>query len=129
MPGLALLTLRLTLGTTAIIQGIAYLPDHNDTPFFISAIAFCAVFCGVFLLLGLMTRIAALVSFFGGLGTAATIIPAANYNLLAPALSAVYVGVTAVAVVLLGPGAFSLDALMFGRREITIPGKSSPPEI
>lgn len=129
MPGLALLSLRLTLGATAIIQGIAYLSDHDDTPFFISAIAFCAVVCGAFLLIGLMTRVAALVVFFGGLGTAAAIIPAANYNLLAPVLSAVYTGVTAVAVILLGPGAFSLDALMCGRREITIPSKSNPPEI
>jgi len=32
----------------------------------------------------------------------------------------------AAAVVLLGPGALSLDARLFGRREVTIPEKANP---
>ena len=46
MPGLGLLMLRLTLGTTAIVQGIAYLLDYGNTPFSILAVAFFAVLCG-----------------------------------------------------------------------------------
>ncbi len=40
--------------------------------------------------------------------------------------SAIEVIVLAVAVALLGPGAFSLDARMFGRREIFLPNPRPP---
>jgi hypothetical protein len=33
----------------------------------------------------------------------------------------------AVAVALLGPGAFAVDARLFGRREVVIPRPSRPP--
>lgn len=125
---MALLLLRLTLGATAITQGIAYLSDYGNATFSSLASAVFNFLCGAFLLLGLMTPIAALVVFFGSVGIAASIIPAANYNLLAPVSSAIYICVTAAAVALLGGGAFSLDALMFGRREIVIPGKSNLPK-
>jgi hypothetical protein len=36
--------------------------------------------------------------------------------------------VAAVALALLGPGAFSLDGRLFGRREIVIPPSSRKPE-
>jgi uncharacterized membrane protein YphA (DoxX/SURF4 family) len=36
-------------------------------------------------------------------------------------------GVISIALVLLGPGAFSLDARLFGRREIIIPQSYRPP--
>jgi hypothetical protein len=34
-----------------------------------------------------------------------------------------------VAITLLGPGAFSLDARLFGRREIIIPEAARPPHL
>jgi uncharacterized membrane protein YphA (DoxX/SURF4 family) len=120
--------LRLMLGATAIVQGIAYLSDYGSAPFSSLAIAVFSFLCGAFLLLGLMTPFAALVVFFGSLGIVASIIPAASYNLLASVSSAIYISVTAAVVAMLGAGAFSLDALMFGRREIVIPGKSNLPK-
>jgi hypothetical protein len=43
------------------------------------------------------------------------------------ALTAFHLAATSAALVLLGPGAFSLDARLFGRREIIIPeGRVQP---
>jgi uncharacterized membrane protein YphA (DoxX/SURF4 family) len=38
-----------------------------------------------------------------------------------------YLLIISIAVTVLGPGAFSLDARLFGRREIIIPEASRPP--
>ncbi len=62
------------------------------------------------LLLGFMTPV---VAFVIGLGSVA-----ANYNMV------VMIGLTA-AIGLLGPGAFSVDARMFGRREVFIPKRAN----
>src|SRR5260370_28169728 len=42
-------------------------------------------------------------------------------------VAALYLVVISIAITLLGPGAFSLDARLFGRREIIIPEVSRPP--
>ncbi len=125
---MALLILRFTLGITAIIQGAACLYDYGHLPFSILIIALFAVAGGAFLLVGLMTPLAAFVVFLISVGTATSIIPSVNYYPLLTSLSAIYVIVISAAVILLGPGAISLDARMFGRREITIPAKSNPPK-
>jgi uncharacterized membrane protein YphA (DoxX/SURF4 family) len=42
--------------------------------------------------------------------------------------TAVCLGVVSISLILLGPGAFSLDARLFGRREIIIPEIPRPPK-
>ena len=74
------------------------------------------------MLVGLMTPLVALLVAVGGIGVA----------LFGDSEAATYVIGLSIAIALLGPGAFSLDARMFGRREITIPSCSgaegdSPP--
>lgn len=67
-----------------------------------------------------MTTIVSAIVFIGAVvGLSIT----ANFN--ASVLSEIYAIVLAAAIILLGPGAFSLDARFFGRREIIIPKKSS----
>ena len=66
------------------------------------------------LLVGFMTPIVAIVM---GLAVAALVL----FSKFDTSQSALIVIVLTVAIALLGPGAFSIDARMFGRREILIP--------
>ncbi|HEX6731189.1 MAG TPA: hypothetical protein VF074_14290 [Pyrinomonadaceae bacterium] len=56
-----------------------------------------------------------------GIGIALAWIPLPDQIPLDSHLAIINLIVLSVAIALLGPGAFSLDARMFGRREITIP--------
>jgi uncharacterized membrane protein YphA (DoxX/SURF4 family) len=58
---------------------------------------------------------------------AVTRIPLAGQDQFDSYLAIINLIVLSIAVALLGPGAFSLDARMFGRREITIPTKNHLP--
>jgi uncharacterized membrane protein YphA (DoxX/SURF4 family) len=80
---------------------------------------------GVSLLIGFLTPIAAML--VGVLATMwISIGPAANSAICASKLSVAFLAAVASAVVLLGPGAFSLDARLFGLREIIIPPSHAP---
>jgi uncharacterized membrane protein YphA (DoxX/SURF4 family) len=68
-----------------------------------------AVLAGILILAGLLTPLTAAVI---GVG-------AFTSNLVF--VQALFVGVVALALALLGPGALSIDARLFGRREIIIP--------
>ena len=83
------------------------------------------VAAGVALLIGILTPIAATLVGVITAATWASIIPAPNPNLFATIPSIALLAVIAAAVILLGPGAFSLDARLFGLREIIIPPSRS----
>jgi uncharacterized membrane protein YphA (DoxX/SURF4 family) len=68
------------------------------------------------LLVGLMTPVMAIVVTFGAAALAVSGLFHFSVGLI----------VLAIAVALLGPGAFSLDARMFGRREILLPNPRPP---
>jgi uncharacterized membrane protein YphA (DoxX/SURF4 family) len=119
-PGFGLLILRAALGITALFRGVLYLSETNGSPFLSQFTGLLAIAIGAFLLVGFMTTIISLIAFVGGI-----VILSIASNSGAPVLSEIYAIVFAAAIVFLGPGAFSLDARFFGRREIIIPKKSS----
>lgn len=80
-----------------------------------------AVTTGLCLLLGFLTPIAVSLVVIGIISSALTTSLVLEPNLFESQLVIVNVIVMAIAIALLGPGAFSLDARMFGRREISIP--------
>jgi uncharacterized membrane protein YphA (DoxX/SURF4 family) len=82
-------------------------------------VALLAVSSGALLLAGLMTPIAGAVAGLTGIvaGVGSMPLDVARAALVASA---------AGAIVLLGPGAFSIDARLFGRREIIIPHDPRP---
>ena len=121
MPGLGLLLLRTVAGLTLLIQGAAYLNDWRNLRFDALVAVTLAFADGVSLLAGILTPITSLLVVLGTIGYALSWLPAPSANLLACKLAVINVIAIATAIALLGPGAYSLDALFFGRREILIP--------
>ena len=118
MAGVGLLLLRITVGSGMLVQASAWLmvPQTFDSGLW--APALLAIVIGISFILGFLTPLAGCVSTLAGVAT----------RLLQPQWSTSMTGllgvsplVMVIAITLLGPGAFSLDAYFFGRRRIIIP--------
>ena len=122
--GLGLLLLRGTVGITTAMQ--AWLAVEATNTDLLGAIPAAALgVCGVALTIGLFTAVC---STLVGVGYALVLFMPFEAAVL-PHLDSVaaVIGLAAAAGLgLLGPGAFSIDARLFGRREIFIPAKDSP---
>jgi uncharacterized membrane protein YphA (DoxX/SURF4 family) len=116
--------LRSAAGVTAFLQGTAYFKDADRMTLWSCAVGILALVGGTSLLLGLLTPFAGSVVGGGAIGIALSWLPLPPQNLLADWFPAALVVVISAAVVLLGPGAMSFDARLFGRREIIIPHAS-----
>jgi len=81
-----------------------------------------SLICGLLLLVGLFNWFACGVTALIGFGCA---LPLRVPLLAIPLSSALLVAAIAIAVLCLGPGAYSLDARRHGRREIIIPARPS----
>jgi uncharacterized membrane protein YphA (DoxX/SURF4 family) len=124
IPGLGLLLLRFVLGVTAFLQGGFYLFECEKTTVGILIFGVTAIIIGASLLLGFLTLPSGFVIFSTGLIYLVSPFPAVDLNFSA----AVYIIIVSAATILLGPGAFSLDARLFGRREIIIPDNRHFPQ-
>ena len=117
--GLGLLLLRGTVGITVAMQAWFFVASRNiDRVGLLTATTL--VVCGVALTLGILTRVC---STLVGLGYALALFMPIDVAMLSGrdgGAAAVSLA-AAAALALLGPGAFSIDARLFGRREIFIP--------
>ncbi|HEY6330300.1 MAG TPA: hypothetical protein VI756_13255 [Blastocatellia bacterium] len=93
-----------------------------------SIVGLVAVLGGLLLIIGFLTPVAAILAGLGAIGIE-LLWGAAPLSGSGGWLSTGLVVIMAASVVLLGPGAFSIDARLFGRREIIIPpaSRSSKP--
>ncbi|MGB6691954.1 MAG: DoxX family protein [Terracidiphilus sp.] len=110
-PGAGLLLLRLTAGMPMIVGGIAELRGAAESVTI--ALAVAAVVSGVFLVIGLWTPVAAMMGTFLQLWL---VLSRTGYD-GKPILLA---GLTA-SLAMLGPGAWSIDGRLFGRKRIEFP--------
>jgi uncharacterized membrane protein YphA (DoxX/SURF4 family) len=80
-----------------------------------------AVLLGLSLLVGFLTPVVGALAALGYLLYALSLAFAADPNKHLSAFTALDLSVISLALVLLGPGSLSMDARLFGRREIIIP--------
>lgn len=118
LPGAGLLLLRITIGVGLLIQASAWLIEPQTSDNGMWAPGLLALVIGISFILGFLTPLAGAISALAGMAI----------RLLHPEWSSSMtrlLGVTplamVIAITLLGPGAFSLDAHFFGRRRIIVP--------
>jgi uncharacterized membrane protein YphA (DoxX/SURF4 family) len=128
-PGVALLLLRAIVGLTAIVQGFLYLSRGGRSS--AGGLLFGALLAisGVCLMIGFLTPIASIVAGIGCVASNISWLPAPVTTLFDGRLVSLEMVVMAVSIALLGPGAFALDARLFGRREIVIPPAPREPKV
>jgi uncharacterized membrane protein YphA (DoxX/SURF4 family) len=117
--GFALLVLRAALGVALLIQGTPHLRGPH---YVVEALyALTTIVGGVLLIIGFFTAIVAALITLGAVGVEFSLVPLGTPDLFDTRLADAFAMAILLAVLFLGPGAFSVDARVFGRREIIIP--------
>ena len=124
-PGIGLLLLRASLGSTAIVQAALCFFGQGLDSWGAKIVGALSVAIGASLLLGIFTPIGSGLIALGSVGIALSWLPSTCPGAFHINLSTFYIVVMAAAIIFLGPGAFSLDSRLFGRREIQIPPRHS----
>lgn len=120
-PGIGLLLLRASVGGLAAIAGVVYLSESIERALAVWATGVGLIVSGAALLLGFMTPYASLLLALCLLTGLFSSVPTPLVNFLGPRhLTGILVLISA-AIALLGPGSYSVDGYLFGRREIVIP--------
>ena len=105
---------------TAAVQGLNYLAG-GEAGALAWLLGLAALLAGIVLAAGFLTPVAGAAVAFAAIASSLLWFPPPAPNLFEAALSATLVAVVSIAVIFLGPGAYSIDARLFGRREIIIP--------
>jgi uncharacterized membrane protein YphA (DoxX/SURF4 family) len=117
--------MRLAVALTTITQSVLTLIGSH-TQVLSWATGSLEGLVGMALLFGFLTPIAGAFALLYNLAICISCFLASGDNALGKAIPFIYLAVISLAIVLLGPGAFSIDARLFGRREIVIPEASRP---
>jgi len=119
--------MRVVVGAMACSQGLICLSNDGNR---MGDLVTCAVVtgCGACLLIGILTPVVSILITIATFAKVFSWLPMAGANQLDGRVASFELIVMAVAIALLGPGEFSLDARMFGRHEIVIPPASHTPK-
>jgi len=127
-PGIGLLLLRVVVGATLVGHGVLCLVSSERVTLLVLVSFAVLSLSGVCLLIGFLTPILSLLACLENLGIAFSWFPLQLLSPFESKLALVPVIAISAAIALLGPGAFSLDARLFGWKEIVIPPASRPPQ-
>jgi putative oxidoreductase len=125
-PGVGLLLLRATTGVTAAVQAGLYLSTTVRPTVGIWLVGLAVIACGVSLAIGWLTPGCSTAIGLGYAAVAFSRFQTVDSAIFLDWLAALFGLIAALAIALVGPGAFSLDAHLFGRREIVIPHRVPP---
>jgi uncharacterized membrane protein YphA (DoxX/SURF4 family) len=120
---------RAVLATTVFVQGAEYLFNWHNLTFVTEAVAPLLIVVSGLLLVGYLTPLASILAGLSSLGSAFSSLLQPAPSPLATKAAVALATVIAAALVCLGPGAFSLDARLFGRREIVISNSHLPSDL
>jgi len=120
-PGVALLLLRITVGAASLVEGGLYIAGGAKSTIATTVSCILFIIGGIFLLIGFLSLLGSALAGIAALGNAFFWLSTPSGNLFDGKLALLQMIVMAAAISLLGPGAFSIDAYLFGRREIVIP--------
>ncbi len=118
---MGLLILRATVGVMAIARGCAFVPGHESGSSWLWLFAVVMCLGGAALILCVLTVLTGLTIGLTEIGTACSLLPSPPLDSPHFQAAPVLVTVMATALILIGPGAFSIDARLFGLREVKIP--------
>ena len=113
--------MRAVLAVIATAQGVVCVTHGGARLSELLFTCLLLIFCGACLLVGFLTPLASLLAATVAFGHTLAWFPMAGSNLFDDRVAVFEWIVMAAAVALLGPGAFSIDAYLFGRHEIVIP--------
>ena len=123
LPGFGLLLLRATGAVALVSYSVIHLISGQDAKVLTLIVAVLSSIGGLLLLFGLFNWLACSLSALFSLGTVLALIPTPMLNGASAKFCAAFTAVIAIALLCLGPGAYSLDARRHGRREIIIPAR------
>jgi uncharacterized membrane protein YphA (DoxX/SURF4 family) len=128
-PGIGLLLLRVAVGLAAAAGGVFYFSGASNSFSEKWILGLVLIVNGAALAAGFLTPLVGLLIGICFLGIAFSWFPAPAWVVHDVKLMAFAMIVSTVAIALLGPGAFSLDGRLFGRREIVIPPSAHKPDL
>ena len=123
LPGLGLLLLRASAGLALVACGVIHFISWQEASVLILTVAGLSSICGLLLVFGLFNWLACSLGALISVGTALSQLPVPMLSVMTARISAVFTAVITIALLCLGPGAYSLDARRHGRREIIIPAR------
>lgn len=118
LPGAGLLLLRITIGLGMLIQSLSWLTEPQPPDRGMWALGLLVLLIGTSFILGFLNPLGGSISALAGI---ATRLLHPEWSSSMSSLLGVNPLVMVTAITLLGPGAFSLDAYLFGRRRIIVP--------
>jgi uncharacterized membrane protein YphA (DoxX/SURF4 family) len=117
---MSLLLLRAVLGVALLVEAWFYFREPNPT-LATSCSGLLALVSGSLFLVGFLTPFIGILIGIGAVAVALCFLPACSPNVFDSTAALIFAMTILLATIGAGPGRFSVDAHLFGRREIIIP--------